>query len=123
MSKPTFPKVLASPFVLRSTTTISFPVTDGALGVRAIVSAPEPSASTAKLAILEIVPPGFCIQTERLPADCTSAAVSDVVHCVFDAQLVVRGVPAIEMIEPGPGLDNAKLSPDIARMNPPAEPA
>ncbi len=84
---------------------------------------PEPGASTTKVTVLEIVPPGFCTQTERLPADCKSAEVSDVVHCVLDAQNVVRGVPATRIIEPGPGLDVAKLFPDTSNVNPPAEPA
>ena len=123
MSRPTFPEAPEPPFVLSSTTTISLPVTEGALGVRGIVPAPEPVASTTKVSILEIVPSGFCSQTERLPADCKSAAVSDVVHCVLDAQTVVRGVPATRIVEPGPGLDVAKLFPDAANVNSPAEPA
>ena len=44
-------------------------------------------------------------------------------HCVLDAQNVVRVVPATRMEEPGPGVDDAKPLPDKSRVNPPADPA
>jgi hypothetical protein len=37
-------------------------------------------------------------------------------------QEVVRGVPATKIVEPGPGLDPAKLAPVKFRVNPPADP-
>jgi hypothetical protein len=55
--------------VLNSTTTMSFPIANGAPGVSGIASAPEPGASTTKFAEFERVPSGFCICTARFPAD------------------------------------------------------
>lgn len=123
MSKLTFPDAPDPPLVLRSTTTMSLPNEDGALGVKGIVAASTPGASTTKVEIFEIVPSGFCSWTGKIPANCRSACVSEVVHSVFDSQDVVRGVPAINIVEPGPGLEASKLFPETSRVNPPADPA
>lgn len=123
MFKLTFPAAPDPPFVLSSTTTMSLPALVGALGVRGIAAVPDPGASTTKLCVLESDPSGFCSCTERFPADCRSAAASDVVHWALDAQDVVRGVPVTRMVAPGPGLDGEKLLPETSRVKPPAEPA
>ncbi len=51
-----------------------------------------------------------------------SAAVKDVVHSVPDAQDVDRARPATNVMEPGPGLEAAKLLPKMLSVNPPDEP-
>src|SRR5579862_1891782 len=123
MSKLTLAAAPDPPLVLSSTTTMSLPVLDGAPGVSGIVPAPEPSPSTVNVCKLESVPPGFSICTERFPENCKSAAVSDVMHCVFDEQNAARGAPATKIVEPGPGEDGEKLFPETSRVKPPAEPA
>ena len=45
----------------------------------------------------------------------TSAAVTGAVHSVAVMQVVVRAVPAIIKIEPGPGLDAANPLPSIGQ--------
>jgi hypothetical protein len=109
--------------VLKSATTIFFPVAVGAPGVREIAPPPELAVSTTKFVKFEIAPPGFVIHTKRFPADCKSPADSEVVHSVLSGQIVVRAVPATKMIDRGPGLDAAKLLPATASVNPPADPA
>jgi len=101
---------------------MSFPVAEGAPGVSGIVPGPDPAASTTKVTVFESVPSGFCKPTARLPATDTSAAVSDVVHWAADVQDVLRGAPAIRIVEPGPGLDAMKLPPDNFKVKPPADP-
>src|ERR1700722_6465958 len=120
MFKLTFPEAPDPPLVLSSTTTMSFPVLAGALGVSGIVPVPEPRASTTNVSAFERFPAGLWSCTCRSPADCRSAAPSDVVHWVLDAQSVVRGVPVTTMVEPGPGSDGKKLVPDASRVNTPA---
>ena len=121
--KLTFPAAPEPPLVLNSTTTMSFPAAEGALGVRGIESGPEPGASTTNVTVFESVPSGFCTCTARFPADCRSAAASDVVHSALDTQEVVREAPVTKIVEPGPGLDAMKLLPDISSVKPPADPA
>src|SRR5579859_4588153 len=112
--KLTFPAAPEPPLVLSSTTTISLPVAEGAPGVREITEEPEPGASTMNVTAFDSVPSGFCKPTVRFAASDRSAAESDVVvHCVGDAQNVLRAVPATRIEEPGPGLDAEKLAPDI----------
>src|ERR1700688_4570298 len=88
--KLTFPEAPAPPFVLSSTTTMSFPVLLGALGVKGIVPVPAPCASTTNISVLENVPSGFCNSTVRFPADCKSAAPNEVLHCMLESQVVDR---------------------------------
>ena len=121
--KLTFPAAPDPPLVLRSTTTMSSPALEGALGVNGIGADPDPGASTTKVCELESNPLGFCSCTERFPADCRSAAFSDVMHWVLDAQEVARGAPVTRMMEPGPGADGEKLLPLTCKVKPPAEPA
>lgn len=121
--KLTFPEAPAPPFVLSSTTTMSFPVLFGALGVRGIVPVPEPCASTTNISVLESVPSGFCNCTLRFPADCKSAAPIEVVHCALESQVVDRGLPLTRIVEPGPGIAAAKFIPVTSSVNPPAVPA
>jgi hypothetical protein len=123
MFKLTFAAAPDPPLVLSSTTTMSFPALVGALGVRTIAPVPEPGDSATNVSVLDSVPSGFCTCTERFPADCRSAAASDVVHWVLDAQKVARGVPATRIVEPGPGADGEKLIPEASSVKPPAEPA
>src|ERR1700730_18229923 len=120
--KLTFPAAPDPPLVLNSTTTISFPVTEGAPGVSGITSEPDPVASTTNFTVLDSVPSGFCKPRVRSPATDMSAAESDVVHCVAEEQNVLRAVPATTIMEPGPGLEGMKLAPDIFKVNPPADP-
>src|ERR1700676_2036108 len=110
--KLTFPAAPDPPLVLSSTTTMSFPVAEGAPGVSGIVSGPKPGASTTKVTVFESVPSGFCRSTVRFPAKERSAAVRDVVHCPADVQEVLRAAPATRIVDPGPGLDAMKLAPD-----------
>jgi hypothetical protein len=42
---------------------------------------------------------------------------------VFDAHAVVCDMPAIKIVDPGPGLDAMKSFPEISSVKPPAEPA
>ena len=121
--KLTFPAAPDPPFVLSSTTTMSFPVLDGAPGVSGIAPPPEPGAVTTNASVLESDPSGFWIWTVRFPADCRSAAVIDVVHCAFDVQDVAREDAAIRIADPGPGVDGEKLLPETSRVKPPAAPA
>src|SRR5690348_4255795 len=98
--KLTFPAAPEPPLVLSSTTTISCPVAEGAPGVRGITAEPEPGASTTKVTAFDSVPSGFCKPTVRFAASDRSAAESGVVHCVGEAQNVLRGVPATRIEEP-----------------------
>ena len=123
MSKLTLPDAPDPPFVLSSTTTTLFPVLYGALGVSGIVPFPVPWASTTKVCVLESVPSGFCNCTLRFPADCRSAVLSEVMHCVADAQDAVRAVPLTRIVEPGPGIVGAKLFPVTSSVKPPDVPA
>src|SRR5258708_7653612 len=102
MFKLTFPAAPDPPLVLSSTTTMSFPALEGALGVRGIIPVPDPGATTTNVSVLERVPSGFCTCTGRFPADCRSAMASDVLHWVLDAQNVARDLPASRIAEPGP---------------------
>src|SRR5713226_4313877 len=111
------------PLVLSSTTTMSLPVAIGAPGVRAMTSGPEPVASTTNETEFESVPSGFCKRTARFPGDCKSAAESEVVQVALDIQNVVRGPPVMMIVEPGPGLEPAKLFPNSSSVKPPADPA
>jgi hypothetical protein len=45
------------------------------------------------------------------------------VQSVDESQLVSRALPPIEIVDPGPGVDVAKLAPSTSRTNPPAAPA
>src|ERR1700693_403341 len=123
MFRVTFPAAPDPPLVLRSTTTMSLPVLVGALGVRGIPPPSEPGASTTKVCVLESNSLGFSSCTGRFPADCRSAASSDVMHCVLDEHEVDRAAPATRIMEPGPGLDGEKLIPETSKVKPPAEPA
>src|SRR5579859_2143274 len=119
----TFPAAPDPPLVLSSTTTMSSPVLLGELGVSGIAPVPVPGASTTKVSVLDSKPSGFSICTERLPAIARSEAVSDVMHCVGEAQDVARAALPTSIVEPGPGSDGEKLLPVTSSVNPPAEPA
>jgi hypothetical protein len=119
----TFPLAPDPPFVLRSTTTMSFPVLVGALGVSGTSDIPDPCARTTNICVLDNAPFGFCICTLRFPGDCKSAALIEVMHCVRDEQFVDRGVPLTKIVDPGPGLAGAKLIPVTSSVNPPTVPA
>jgi hypothetical protein len=99
---------------------MSFPALDGAPGVSGITAAAELGAITTNTSVLDSDPSGFWICTVRFPADCRSAAASDVVHCVLEGQDVVRDEAATRIEDPGPGVDGAKLFPDTSRVKPPA---
>src|ERR1700730_4806054 len=60
---------------------------------------------------------------ETLPEEETSAAVTGAVHSVTGLHVVVRAVPAISSVEPGPGADPAKLLPSTRSVKPFAAPA
>ncbi len=105
-----------------STTIMSFPLADGAASVKAITSGAGKSCATTKLTMFENVASGFCICTLKLPADARSGAARVVVQSPFVSQKVVRAVPATRMMEPGPGLLNAKFPPCTRSVKPPALP-
>src|SRR5262245_29965038 len=88
------------PFVLRSTTTMSFPVAVGEPGVRGMISGPKPVAWTTNAAEFEKVPSGFCTRTSRLPARARSTADREVAHWAFEAHDVGRADPAIHTVDP-----------------------
>jgi len=119
----TLPGAPDPPLVLSSTTTMSFPELAGELGVSGIAFVPEPRGVTTNVCVLESVPSGFCSCTEIFPVDCRSDALSDVAHSVIDAQEVGRALPAIKIVEPGPGADAEKLFPVTSIVKPPCEPA
>ena len=123
MFRLTLPEAPDPPLVLSSTTTMSSPVLVGALGVRGIVPVPDPCASTTKVCVLESVPSGFRNCTLRFPGDCRSAKPSEEMHCVIDAQDVVRALPDTRIVEPGPGIVAAKLFPVTSKVKPPDVPA
>src|ERR1700716_60738 len=89
---------------------MSFPVVEGV-----------PGASTTKFTEFESVPSGFCRRMVRFPAMERSLAESDVVHCAADVQELVRAVPEIRIIDPGPGLDAIKFAPESLSVNPPTD--
>lgn len=105
-----------------STTTMFFPVTAGAVGVRGTTSGAGTSCTTTKLTMFESVAPGFFIWTLSEPAEARSDAVSVVVQSPFVSHKVVRGVPATCMTDPGPGLLTTKFPPCTRRVKPPALP-
>src|SRR5665213_702264 len=123
MFKLTFPEAPDPPLVVRSTTTMAFPVLEGALGVSVTLPVPEPCPRTTNVIALESVPSEFCNCTARFAADCRSAALSEAVHCVVDMQDVARAVPLTRIVEPGPGTVAEKLFPMSSTRKPPAVPA
>src|SRR5271169_1849112 len=102
---------------------MSLPVAAGDALLRAITSFEVFGVTITSETALDSVPPGFWTCTEIFPATETSAAVTGAVHSVDDAQVVVRAVPAIINVEPGPGLDAVKPLPSTRSVNPSAAPA
>src|SRR5271168_2054954 len=96
-----FPPAL-TPAVVGSTTTMSCPVAAGVVLLSEIASSEVFGAATASETTLDVVPPGFWICTVTFPATATSVAVTGAVHCVADAQVVVRRVPPMSRDDPAP---------------------
>jgi hypothetical protein len=69
------------------------------------------------------LPLGFCICTVTLAIAATSAAVTGAVHSVPELHIVVRAVPPISSVDPGPGLAAAKPLPSTRGVKPSALPA
>jgi len=111
------------PLVLRSTTTMSFPVAFGAPGVSGTVPALLVGAATTSVAAAESAPLGFCTVTLRFATELRSAAVSVVEQTAAESHQVARPLPWMRMVEPGPGLLAAKLPPSTRSVMPPAAPA
>src|SRR5580704_233313 len=112
-----------TPAVVGSTTTTSLPVTAGDALLRAITSSDVFGGTTMRETALDFVPSGFSICTETVPAIETSAGASGAVHSVAAMHAVVRAVPPIIRVDPGPGLDAAKPLPATSNVKPSAAPA
>jgi hypothetical protein len=79
--------------------------------------------ATTNAAVFDVLPPGFCSVTLKLAATCKSEEASVVVQADAVLQTVVRALPEIRIVEPGPGLDAAKFAPSTCSVKPPAAPA
>src|ERR1700737_5054729 len=112
-----------TPGVVGCTTMMSLPVAEGAALVSEISSSEMLGAATMRETPLEVVLSGLRSWTKRLPGTDTSAAVTGAVHSVTELQVVVRALPAISNVEPGPGAEAAKLLPSTRRVKPLAAPA
>src|ERR1700719_1426285 len=112
-----------TPAVVGSTTTMSLPVAADVAPVSGITSSEAFSATTTRETLLDVVLSGLRTCTERLPGFETSAAVTGAVHSVTELHVVVRAVPAMSNVEPGPGEELAKLSPSTRKVKPSAAPA
>src|SRR2546426_9808753 len=121
--KSTFGPSADVPAVLGSTTTMSFPVAEGAALESAMASSPEVCGTTTSAAWFDATPSGFLIWMERFPAMATSAALSVVVQSELVAHVVVRADPPVTITEPGPGLLAAKPPPCTRSVNPSDAPA
>src|SRR5216683_1079269 len=112
-----------TPAVVASTTTMSFPVALGAALLSAIASSERFGAALTSDTTFDVLPSGFWICTDTLPAAAASAAVTGAVHESAEVQFVVRAVPAMSSVEPGPGLVAAKPLPSTRSVKPWAAPA
>src|SRR6266849_2577143 len=112
-----------TPAVVGSTTTMSFPVAPGAELLSAITSSEGFGGATTSDTAFDFVPFGFCICTETFPAIATSVAVTGAVHSSFEMHDVVLAVPAMSMVEPGPGLEATRPLPSTRSVKPCAAPA
>src|SRR5579863_2674290 len=109
-----------TPAVVGSTTTMSLPVAFGETALNAMTSSDAFGMATTRETPLDFVPSGFWTWTETFPAMETSTPDTGAVHCVTAMQVVVRAVPAINKVEPGPGLDAAKPLPSTSSVKPSA---
>src|ERR1041384_701223 len=111
------------PAVVGSTTTMSILLASGASFVRAMLPSLTFGAATTSVTEFERVPSGFWSCTMRLPAVATSDANTGALHAAALVQFVVLAVSPISKVDPGPGLDKAKLPPSTRNVNPLAPPA
>src|SRR5260370_8622626 len=112
-----------TPAVVGSTTTMSFPVAAGNVLLRAITSSETFGAATISDTAFDFVPLGFRICTDKLPGTATSAAVTGVVHSRADVHFVIRELPPISIVHPGPGFEAVKPLPSTRSVKPWAAPA
>src|SRR5215469_17011534 len=110
------------PAVVGSTTTMSLPVAVGDELVSEMISSDGFGAATINETVCDSVPSGFCSWMETIPASATSAAVTGAVHSCVEMHNVVFAVPAMNSVEPGPGLEAAKPLPSTRSVNPCAAP-
>src|ERR1700686_2855239 len=112
-----------TPAVVGSTTIMSFAIAEGAAPVSEITSSEALGATTIRRTLFEVVLFGLRICTERLPGIETSATETGAVNSVTELQLLVRAVPPMTNVDPGPGEELAKLLPSTRRVKPSAAPA
>src|ERR1700676_1659646 len=98
-----------TPAGVGSTTMMSLAWAEGARPVSEITSSEAFGATTIRRTLFEVVSFGLRICTERLPGFETSAALTGAVHSVTELQLLVRAVPPISNVEPGPGEGRGEL--------------
>ncbi len=91
--------------------------------LRAIILSDGFGVAATRDTTLEEAPFGFCTCMETLPAIDTSAAVTGAVHSNADTQVVVLAVPAMSIVELGPGLDGTNPLPSTRNVKPCAAPA
>src|SRR5271155_5114108 len=101
---------------------MSMPVAVGEALLRATTPFDSFGAATTRETALDSVALGFWICTETFPATETSAAVTGAVHAVAVMHVVVRAVPAMSRVEPGPGLEIANPLPSTSNVKPSAAP-
>src|SRR5262249_42533066 len=111
------------PAVVGSTTTMSLPAAVGVALVRAITSSLAFGAATTSETALELLPLGLRTCTATLPAADTSPAVTAALHSAALIHVVVRAVPPISNVDPGPGLEGTNPPPSTRNVNPLVPPA
>src|ERR1700688_4766872 len=101
-------------------TTMSLPVAEGAPGVRAMLVAVDGGAATMNETILDVAPLGFCTTTLKFEVLARSDELSVTEQFAADWHSVLRVLPAIRTVEPGPELVAVKLAPAILNVKPAA---
>ena len=89
---------------------MSLPVAEGAPGVRAMLVAVDGGAATMNETTLDVAPLGFCTTTLKFEAVARSDELSVTEQFAADWHSVLRVLPAIRTVEPGPELVAVKLA-------------
>lgn len=99
--------------VVGSTMTMLFPAAAGCPEVSAMVPAETSNGATTNGARFDSGDglPGFCTCTVRVPADATSEGFNTVVQVDVEAQVVLRAMPLIKIVEAELPLPATKLAP------------
>src|SRR5258708_19302687 len=102
---------------------MSFHVDAGNVMLSAITSCETFGAATISDTAFDFVPLGFRICTDNVAGTGTSGAGTGVVHSRADVHVVIREVPPISIVEPGPGFEAVKPLPSTRSVKPWAAPA